>query len=726
LLPATSATDDGYAVRWAPCLVALALAATGLHADVRGTRPGEPPGATPFDDAIPAQADDVVDYTLRATLDPIAHTVHGEGAIVWRNASVVPVREIWLHLYLNAFKNQASAFWRERVGGRGSAPPEDWGWIDVRKLALREPGGTTTDLWPAAELHRPGTSAVADAPADEGAGARDARDEEDETDVRVPLPREVAPGDKITLDVVFDDKLPSVVLRTGYRGRFHMVGQWFPKIARLERSGRWAHFPLHHLSEFYADFGTYDVTVDVPEAFVVGATGPLVESHLLNRRRIERHVQRDVHDFAWTAWDDFETLKETIDGVHVTLLHPPGYASVARREIAALRFALPYFSARYGRYPYDVLTVVHPPGDAAEAGGMEYPTLITSDGPWWTPAGVRAPEMVTIHELGHQWFYGLVATDERTWPMLDEGINQFAEIDAMARWRGEASLVDMAGVALSDAAVQAVGGNIGVHDEPVAQAADAFSSGTNYQRLVYARTAAVLETIARVYGGERDDGGERDEGVYGGERDDGGERDEGVYGGERGATVGRALGHYARRYRYAHPGPDDLIAVFHETMGERVAETLRTALFDKGWVDYAVDGVWTHEAERVAGVLDRADKRETVEAGASDEGGWDSTVLVRRRGTLSFPVDVEFLFEDGSTHRERWGGDEPWRRFVWHGPSALRTATIDPDDRVMIDANLANNVGSARAGGATRWASAPRTLERATYWMQLALQAVSP
>lgn len=636
------------------------------------------PSAAFGDAPIAAHADDIVDYTLRAKLDPVGHTVHGEGKIAWRNRSALPVEELWFHLYLNAFKNDRSAFLRERIGGRGNVP-EDWGWIDVRKLVLRDIDGASIDLWPTAELHRPGAT-----------GARNGDDDdEDETDVRVPLPRPIAPGHEVDLDVVFDEHLPSIVLRTGHVGSFHMVGQWFPKIARLEPDGRWAHFPLHHLSEFYADFGTYDVTIDVPAAFTVGATGPLVESQVQNGRRVERHVQHDIHDFAWTAWDKFKTARQTVDGIDVILLYPPGYAHLASRELATLRFALPYYSARYGRYPYDVLTVAHPPEDAEEAGGMEYPTLITSGGAWWTPGGVLAPEIVTMHELGHQWFYGIVATNELAWPVLDEGINQFAEVDAMAKWRGEASLVDFAGLSVSDAAVQAVGGNMSADDEPVAQAASAFSSGTTYQRLVYARTASIFQTLARVYG---------DEGVA------------------------RALGQYARRYRFEHPTPELLLDVFRDVMGARVASTLRAALFDKGWVDYAVDGVRTQQAERVAGVFDRDGKRERVEPGASDAGGWDCSVLVRRRGTLIFPVDVEFAFADGSTRRERWDDGKDWRRFVWRGPVALRAAVVDPDDRVLIDANLRNNHGATQEANRR----APRVLERATYWMQLALQAVSP
>src|SRR4029078_11845065 len=134
------------------------------------------------------------------------------------------------------------------------------------------------DLWPTAETHRPG--------------------DEDETDARVPLPKAVGPGESITLDVAWDDKLPSVVERTGYDNTFHFAGQWFPKIARLEPDGRWAHFPFHRFAEFYSDFGTYDVPLDVPEAFSIGATGPVVESKFENGRRLERHLQGDIHDFA--------------------------------------------------------------------------------------------------------------------------------------------------------------------------------------------------------------------------------------------------------------------------------------------------------------------------------------------------------------------------------------------------------------------------------------------
>ncbi len=629
-----------------------------------------PPGVSFDDTPLPEHAEDVADYTLVAKLDPAAHTLHGEGTIRWRNASTVPVKELWVHLYLNAFKNQESVFLREPVGFRSGAQLHEWGYIDVRKLALRDANGGAVDLWPDAELRRPNDT--------------------DETDARVPLPREIAPGETITLDVAFDDRLPSVIARTGHAGSFHMVAQWFPKLARLEPDGTWSHFPFHKLCEFYADFGTYDVTLDVPEAFVVGATGPAIESRVEGGRRIERHLQSDIHDFAWTAWDKFQQQSETIDGVAVTVLHPPGYNVMGQRELAAMRFALPYFGARYGRYPYKTLTLVHPPETAREAGGMEYPTLITTGGHWYDPKGERLVEHVTIHEFGHQYFYGLVATNEVTWPFLDEGINEYATEQSLAAWLGQGSLFDIGGLSINFNAASAAFSNRAVHNEPVAQPAFAFTTGGDYGTLVYGRTAAIVETFRRVYGD---------------------------------AAVTRALGRYARRQRFRHPVPEDLLAAFTESLGIEPTATLRTALFAKGWVDYVVGAISSERVGEKAGIFDRNGKRDTVATIAGMGSTYEGWVLVMRRGTLTFPVDVELVFADGTTERRRWDGVGESTRMTYRGSVALRGAVIDPDHAVLLDDTFSNNHATARnqSGG-----GAPRTVERATYWAQLLLQAVTP
>ncbi|MCL2779267.1 MAG: M1 family metallopeptidase [Polyangiaceae bacterium] len=621
--------------------------------------------------------DKVVDYTLHAKLDTTSHTVHGEGTIAWRNISRVPVRELWLHLYLNAFKNQSSAFMRAPTGGfRGNTVPTEWGTIDVQRLTLVDENGRT-ELGGQIEVKRAG--------------------DDDETDARVPLAQPIAPGDTITLEVEWDDKLPSIVERTGYDGSFHMVAQWFPKIAVIEPDGTFAHFPFHHLGEFYADFGRFDVTLDVPEGYVVGATGPLIEAHTSNGRHVERHVQDDVHDFAWTAWDKFESRTEQMGEVSVTALYPKGRGVYAERELGTIRFALPHYRELYGTYPYSVLTLVHPPASAAEAGGMEYPTLITTgdQGMPWTPRGVRTPELTVAHEFGHQYFYGLIASNEDKWPLLDEGLNSYAEAEALEAWKGEGSAIDLFGLEVSDIHGHAERARHFTHDAKIAQPADAFTTGNAYGGLVYNRTAALLETLRRVWGND---------------------------------VMQRAMGTYARAFRFKHPTPDDLVSTFRTTMGEhgdRAAEILHAALFDKGWVDFVITDISSYPAHGPWGIFDVNGKREVVAKRVNDgapshrSSGW---VLVTRRGTLSFPVDIEFVADDGTRTRVPWDGKDESIRVSYNGNSPLHAAIVDPDNRILLDENPENNFATAR--GKTK-AGAPRTLERATYYSELVMGVLS-
>ena len=621
------------------------------------------------DVAMAEKAENVASYVLRARLDPKAHTVHGEGTIRWRNVSSKPVSELWMHLYLNAFKNQSSVFMRAPIGGfRGSHIPTDWGSIDLKKLVLRP---SQENLLEKIELRRP--------------------NDDDETNARVPLPAEVAPGAEIELEVEWEGKLPTIVERTGYDGSFHMVGQWFPKIAKIEPDGTFAHFPFHHLGEFYSDFGTYDVTIDVPEGYVVGAPGPVTESKDEGGRHVERRVQSNIHDFAWTAWNQFQIRKETIHGVEVTALFPPGYDDHAERELETMRFALPHYGARYGKYPYPVLTLVHPPATASEAGGMEYPTLITTGGPSWLSRGLHFVEGVTIHEFGHQYFYGLCASNEDAWPFLDEGLNQYAENEAMTAWKGKGSGIDFAGLKIGDVEAQGVRSRQLGHDETIAKGAGAFATGNAYGALVYSRTAVLLETIARTYGK---------------------------------AKMDRALGVYTRRFRFKHPTPDDLITTVRDEIGAGAADNLRAGLFDKGWVDYTITQMSSHPSRAPAGMFDRDGKRETISPDKTTRANrYDGWVLVVRRGTLRFPVEVELIATDGSRTRVKWDGEQESYRIPYSGSAALRSAIVDPDDRVLIDDDPTNNFAVVPGHPIE---GAPRTLERGMFWAATLLGGLAP
>lgn len=593
------------------------------------------------DVAMPDKATPIANYTMRASLDPTTHQIRGEGTIVWKNASTVPQSEIYLHLYLNAFKNEKSIYMRNQGRGfRGEPRKSDFGWIKVSKLHARE---FDKDLWTGVEQHTPG-------------------DDNDETEVRVPLPRPVAPGETITIDMAWLSDLPAVSLRTGFEGTFHMAGQWFPKVAKLERDGTWAHFAFYRFSEFYADFGTYDVTIDVPEGYVVGATGKLESEKIQNGRVERRFVQENIHDFAFTAWDKFREITATSDeGVAMRCLFPPGYDQVAKNQVEAAKFGLTHFGAAYGKYPHATLTLVHPPRGAEEAGGMEYPTFITTGGEWYADkTGFRNVELVTLHELGHQWFQGMIASNEHDFPFMDEGFNQYAEgVVSEAMWPN-ASLGHLPnGFAISVPQVSRAPAIEVQHNDEVAESAAKFASGGDYGSLVYSRTATILTTFSRVYGEDK---------------------------------FRRAIGVYARKYRFGHPTPNDMLAVFREELGADAAENMRAAFFDRAWVDYGIGDVVSSEREPLQGVFGDPEKPTTAPV---VDTRYEGRVMVRRRGTLVFPVDIDIVAEDGTAKRVHWDGQGTTFEIPYTGDQRIAYVVVDPERRVYLDTNLLDNARGA-------------------------------
>jgi hypothetical protein len=619
--------------------------------------------------AASAAPEPVASYTLSARLDTGAHSVEGAGKLRWKNTSTRAVSSLFFHLYLNAFKNDETLFLRSPfVRGRGGGGAREFGYIDIERLVIPELG--KADLLPRLARHSPGDPA-------------------DQTDLELTLPAPIEPGQSVTLELSFKARLPEIVERTGHSGSFYLVAQWFPKLARLESDGTWQNFAFHPQAEFYADYGRYDVTIDVPEQMLVGASGSRTEERVAGGRRVVRHQIDAVHDFAWCAWDRFRQQDEVIDGVAVRLLYPPDHQRNAANTLDALRFALPDFSRRYGAYPYPVLTVVHPPLAAKNAGGMEYPTFITSGGPWFSGLlGSRNVEAVTIHELGHQWFYGLVASNEPAWPFLDEGLTSYAEALALAERYGAGSLISLGGIELGQPEAMRAFAMLYGKDEPVAQPAASFAGFTSLGGLVYARTATILHTIAGVWGQDR---------------------------------LERALGHYAREQRFAHPRPEQLLAAIDRHAGRDAAAFAQRALFERGHADYLVRSVDFARAAQPEGTYDDdAGHHSVLPKSGSESADWQSRIVIVRRGSLELPVDVDLIDDDGTVLRRSWDGHGAWTALEHRGPRPIVAAIVDPERRIWIDDNLINNALGTEAPGVER------TRERATYLAQLLLAWLGP
>ena len=208
----------------------------------------------------------------------------------------------------------------------------------------------------------------------------------------------------------------------------------------FERGG-WTAHQFFANSEFFSDFGRYDVRMTVPKGWMVGATGveqSRSRSPAAARRRIATS-QDDVHDFAWTTSPDFIEKRQRFEHaglppVQMRLLLQPEHEDLADRHFAGAAAALQYYGEWYGAYPYPTLTIVDPPYQS-ESGGMEYPTLFTGGTRWLAPRYSNDPEYVVLHEAGHQFWYGMVANNEVEFAWLDEGLNEYTRLARAVRRR---------------------------------------------------------------------------------------------------------------------------------------------------------------------------------------------------------------------------------------------------------------------------------------------------
>jgi hypothetical protein len=636
---------------------------------------------------LPEKAEQVVDYDIQVRLDPSTKQLTGKERLTWRNPSGEAVGDLWFHLYLNAFKNSQSTFMRESGGQlRGDRMPDDkWGWIDVEAMRLAD----GTDLKPALRFEHP-----------------DDDNEHDRTVARVALPQPVPPGGEVTLDIEFRAQLPEVFARTGYKRDFYLVGQWFPKLGVYEPAGMrgrtqggWNCHQFHANSEFYADFGRYRVAMTVPRGFVLGATGRRVsKQENADGTATYVHEESDIHDFAWTADPTFIEARRTFsaDGdvtareyeavarlldrpldevrlsdVEITVLIHRDRLPQLERHFTAAKQAIKWYGLWYGRYPYRTLTVVDPAPGGSGAGGMEYPTLITAGTTFLANRGplrdLRALEAVVVHEFGHQFWYGLVASNEFEEAWLDEGLNSYSTGKVMdLEYGADVSIVRALGLKLGN--VEAARMQNGPHRrvDAIKRRSWEYSTQGSYGFNSYARPQLTLLTLEGLLGEQ---------------------------------TMARVMRTYHERWRFRHPASEDFFAVASEVSGRDLGEFFRQTVLAGELLDYEVAQLESVAAPERQGVFDEDGKRVTLEdkarrgwgSGARKPSAYQSRVLVRRRGDVTVPVEVAFQFEGQPLERVAWDGRDRWKRYEFVRPQRLLWARVDPDRTLALDLSRLND-----------------------------------
>ncbi|HEX6431204.1 MAG TPA: M1 family metallopeptidase [Niastella sp.] len=363
-----------------------------------------------------------VNYNIQVALNDKQHSLKGDLSVEYINNSPDTLTYIWFHLWPNAYKNKNTALAKQLAAdnsGEKKATTTEPGFIDSLRFAVN---GQTIST-------------------ESDTGNIDM--------IKLVLQQPLLPGKQITIATPFFVKLPNYYSRSGYNGQQFMVCQWYPKPAVYDRTG-WHAFPYLDQGEFYSEYGSFKVKITVPAEYVVGATGTLQTQPELNKYKqigIEnnkgskvvpykttipgklktlQYFGDHIHDFAWFAGKDYVIRYDTLqlterDTVNVFSYGQSSGNKTWKNSTSYIKDAVRHYSKWIGQYPYPVVQAVEGPSNLS-SGGMEYPmiTLITSPN-----AKEEEMDAVITHEVGHNWFYGILGSNERDHPWMDEGINTY-------------------------------------------------------------------------------------------------------------------------------------------------------------------------------------------------------------------------------------------------------------------------------------------------------------
>ena len=600
---------------------------------------------------------EIVNYKIDVKLDTEAKTVSGTEHLIWLNDSDEKISELQFHLYGNCFKNNKSTIAEEGIRFKGLKKKEDWGWIDIHSFKLEN----GEELVEKIEYIQPDDDNI-----------------EDQTVIRIPLSDTLLPNEHIAMTIDFTYKLPKCVRRSGYHNDNYVITQWFPKIAVYEEIGEcgatksaWNCHQFHKHSEFYADFGVYEVTFTVPKTYIVGATGELKSKTETDTTATYTYYQDKIHDFAWTADPNYEIYKEiwthpkVNHDVEIIFLAQPNSKQIAPRVLTSIKYALEYTSTHFGPYPYNTITCVDPARGSA-GGGMEYPTFFTTFSSnlsyFWPFNSYRfAPEDVTIHEFGHNYWYGIVATNEFENAWMDEGFNTYTcDITIMDAYYGEASQFDFLGLfKLNGLGMMRISyANKQYFDtDPMQTYSWKFYS--RYGTYSYNKPALMLYTLEHYLGQD---------------------------------IWSKIMRTYYEHWSFRHPAPNDFFDIVNEITGEDYTWFFEQAVYTTKVLDYAIGDTYSSKKRDSRGFFDTpSGEKEYINKDEADTTLYHNVIHIIRRGEMTFPVIVEIKFEDEEPFRENWDGIDRYKKFEYYNPNKLEYATIDPDNKIMLDVRLLNN-----------------------------------
>jgi hypothetical protein len=546
-------------------------------------------------------------YTIDVTLDDEAHTLKGNEHIQYTNNSPNDLDFLWFHIWPNAYKDNSTALFKQALedGSRKEFYSSEAERGFINGLDFKVNGQRVR--WDYHPEH---------------------------IDIcKLILNKPLKSGESIQISTPFFVKIPDAKFsRLGHVGQSYMITQWYPKPAVYDNEG-WHPMPYLNQGEFYSEFGSFDVSITLPSNYTVAATGDLQNNGELARlneiakttdtitkfsddmsfplsdlsTKTLRYTQSNVHDFGWFADKRFHVLKGEVEVPHtkekVTLwtMFTNNEADLWKNSIEYMHDAVYYYSLWNGDYPYKQCSAVD--GTIAAGGGMEYPnvTVIGASG------NAKALEEVIMHEVGHNWFYGMLGSNERDHPWMDEGLNSHNEMRYMRKKYPDYNAVTGSlpkfikkTLDLEDYTNKQIYGEMMYFmnawtgkDQPI-ELHSADYIPMNYGGIVYSKTAIVFDYLMAYLG----------EDVY-----------------------DKCMRTYFKKWQYKHPQPKDVKAVFEEVTGKDLAWFFEDVITTIKQLDYAIVGI----------------KKETK----------DLLITLENKGEINGPVIISGV-KDGQSMTPLW------------------------------------------------------------------------
>jgi len=593
-----------------------------------------------------------INYQIEVQLDDVNHHLLGNIKWTYSNQSPDTLYEMYIHLWPNAYRDDHTAFAQQQLRQLQTdfhyLPSTDRGGIDSLSFRVDGVPMEVTDFQGQADVV-----------------------------VMSLAQRPLPPGGTMTIETPFRVKIPAAISRLGHEGQAYQISQWYPKPAVYDKNG-WHPMPYLDMGEFYSDFASFDVYITLPDNYQVGATGMLQNQDELRRLRelnlqtrqyldtlrnpargrVEEafppsapgwkilHYRADnVHDFAWFADKRYKHLQDTLSlpsgrVITASVFFTKTEENLWKDALGYVKRSTRFYAEKVGEYPYMQVTAVQ--GALLAGGGMEYPmvTIIAEAG------DAKSLDRVIAHEVGHNWFYGVLASNERDFAWMDEGLNSYYERRYMQQYYPDSYAETLPGFLTGgDEVAQEMALWEVVNCRHIDQAASTHSGAfrpMNYYLGAYAKPALALAQWEGYRGAQR---------------------------------VDSAMQQYYRQWQFRHPQPDDLKSVLEKASGEDLSWLFEGFLHSRGRQDYKI--------ERLRIVGDTAE------------------LVIRNTANIDGPFPISLYAADQLVHEDWQAG--------FAGSRTIRIPLTGEIDRGMLDAhrqtleaNRQNN-GSRAAGIFKKW-----------------------